>query len=174
MDLGLLILRVLIGSLLVAHAAQKSLGWFSGPGIDGATAIFDKLGQRPARAMVLVAVACESTGGVLVLTGLATPLGAAVCVGTMIVAGASMQRVSGSFWNATGGGEYPYVLAVVSASIGFAGAGSYSLDRVLSSPWYNPSATNAALIGLGVLVAAAVAATPTLLRSRTRTAAESS
>jgi putative oxidoreductase len=60
MDVGLLLLRLLLAGILLAHASQKALGWLSGPGVAGATAIFDKLGQHPPRAMVYLAVSCET------------------------------------------------------------------------------------------------------------------
>ena len=39
LDAGLLTLRVAVGATLFAHGAQKLLGWFGGPGIDGTTAV---------------------------------------------------------------------------------------------------------------------------------------
>lgn len=164
MDIGLAVLRALIGLVLLAHASQKGLGWFSGPGLEGATAIFTKLGQRPARTMVLVAIVCESLGGLLLLTGFATPLGAAICAGTMLVAGASMGRLSGQFWNAAGGGEYPYVLAIASGALAFTGPGAFSLDSALGLPWHDTTASTAAAIGGAAVLVALVAAIPPLAR----------
>ena len=50
MDVGLLILRLLLAFVLYAHATQKVFGWFSGPGLGGAAAIFEKLGRPQAAA----------------------------------------------------------------------------------------------------------------------------
>ncbi|MEA2608499.1 MAG: putative oxidoreductase, partial [Chloroflexota bacterium] len=34
-DLGLLILRGVVGLTLAGHGAQKAFGWWSGPGLEG-------------------------------------------------------------------------------------------------------------------------------------------
>jgi putative oxidoreductase len=49
MDIALLFARLLFGLGMAGHAVQKLFGWFGGPGIAGAGAIFEKLGFRPGR-----------------------------------------------------------------------------------------------------------------------------
>ena len=105
MDIGLLMVRLVVGALLFAHATQKLWGWFSGPGFGGATKLFHDLGQRPAPVMVRVAAGCELLGATLLVLGVATPLGVVVVVSTMLVAGASLCLLRNSVWNAAGGGE---------------------------------------------------------------------
>lgn len=166
MDVGLLILRILLACVLYAHATQKVFGWFSGPGLDGAAAIFDKLGQRPGRTMAVVAALCESSAALLLLLGAITPLGAAIAAGTMFVAGMSMVSMAGTFWNAAGGGEYPFVLAAASVVLAFTGAGAYSLDAAFDSPWYQAGDGSGVLIGIGAVGLAIVAALPPLVRMR--------
>jgi putative oxidoreductase len=48
-DLGLLILRLTLGTVFLAHGAQKAFGAFGGPGFTGATGFIGSLGFRPAR-----------------------------------------------------------------------------------------------------------------------------
>lgn len=165
MDAGLLLLRLILGGVLFAHATQKTFGWFAGPGLTGATAIFEKLGQRPARLMVIVASVCESTAAALLLLGLLTPLGAAVATGTMLVAGGSLNRLAGMFWNAAGGGEYPWVLAGSAGVLAFTGPGAVSIDHVIDAPWYAVSASESLTIGLIALAVAGLAAVPPLYRA---------
>ena len=43
-DAGLLIARIVFGSLIAAHGARKLFGWFGGPGLAAATGMFDSLG----------------------------------------------------------------------------------------------------------------------------------
>lgn len=170
MDLGLLILRLVVGAVLYMHATQKLYGWFSGPGLERAAALFESLGQRPGHRMVLLAVTCEAGGAVLVLTGLATPLGAAMLAGTMLVAGGSQTLVKGTVWNAAGGGEYPLALAAFAVTLGFTGPGRWSVDEAIGAPWVPHSNAAAAAIGLLVLAVAGVAGGAALIRTRTNLA----
>ena len=48
-DLGLLLLRLAIGGVVLAHGLQK-FGRLGGPGLDGISGYFASLGFRPARA----------------------------------------------------------------------------------------------------------------------------
>ena len=170
-DLGLLLLRIALVTILYMHATQKLFGWFSGPGLEKAGQIFEGLGHRPGRAMALLAATCEAGGSVLVLAGLATPLGAAALAGTMTVAGLSLTMAKGTVWNAAGGGEYPLVLATFAIVLGFTGPGRWSADYAIGAPWFPRSTAAAALTGIIVLVAAVVAATPPLIRTRALLAA---
>jgi putative oxidoreductase len=165
-DAGLLLLRLGLASILFAHATQKLLGWFSGQGIEGSVALFEKLGQRPGRVMVLAASACELAAGALLLLGALTPVGAAVGMGAMVVAGSSLTGLSQKFWNALGGGEYPYVLATCLAVIAFTGPGAIALDALLDAPWHDLGGGRAVLVGFGTVVLAVVAALPPLLNGR--------
>lgn len=128
---GILLLRLLLGLVLIVHAAQKSLGWFQGLGLATMAGAFEQLGLRPGRPMVLMASITEALAAISLLFGLLTPLGAAAAAGTMAVAGATSQLSAGSFWNARKGGEYPYVLAVLAIVLAFTGAGAWSLDARL-------------------------------------------
>jgi putative oxidoreductase len=171
MDLGLLLLRIALAAILLMHSTQKSLGWFSGLGLDKQGAVFHNLGHRPGRQMAMLAAICEATGAVLIVIGLATPLGAAVLAGTMIVAGMTLTMAKGTVWNVAGGGEYPLVLATVAVVLGFAGPGAWSVDAAIKAPWITHSNATAAITGVVVLAVALIAAAPPLLRVRTNLAA---
>jgi putative oxidoreductase len=148
MAVGLLLLRIVLGAMIIGHGAQKSVGWFHGPGSAGAAALFESWGIRPARQMVMLAAACEIAGGGLTLAGLATPLAAAMLVGTLIVA--SAPAVRNGIWAAHGGFELTFCYASMAAVLGFTGAGPYSLDRVTGLPyhtWYGAAALAAAAAG---------------------------
>ena len=170
MDEGLLLLRLLIGSVLLAHAAQKSLGWFQGQGLNIMSGIFESLGLRPGRVMVRTASIAEALAGLSLLLGLFLPLGAAAAAGTMAVAGAVSQLKAGSFWNAAGGGEYPFVLAAAASGLAFTGAGAFSADALLAErfPGLAPLLGGTAAGTAAVLLAAAAALVfLTLVRRRT-------
>lgn len=156
---GILLLRLLLGLVLLVHAAQKSLGWFQGLGLTTMAGAFEQLGLRPGRPMVLIASITEALAAISLLLGLFTPLGAAAAAGTMAVAGATSQLSAGSFWNAKRGGEYPYVLAVLGIVLAFTGAGNWSLDAWLTTayPQVAPFLGGTA-VGLAVVVLAGVSA----------------
>jgi putative oxidoreductase len=166
MDIGLLILRLATAAIFYVHATQKLFGWLTGPGLDKAGAGFEELGIRPGRQMAALAVLSEVVGATLVLIGLATPLGAAIMSGTMLVAGLSVSLAKGAAWHIQGGGEYPLYLAVVSAVLAFTGPGRWSLDRALGAPWIPKSEGAAVLIGVAASIVAGVAALVPIARAR--------
>jgi putative oxidoreductase len=157
-DIGLLLLRVVLGFVLFAHATQKLAGWFSGPGLQKAGAIFEALGQSPGRQMAVLAAGCELLAGVLLVLGLGTPVGAAIAAGTMLVAGGAMSAKARSRWNSAGGGEYPLVLALLAVCLAFTGAGSWSGDALLRTPWATAQGWDGVLIGLAAVALAILAA----------------
>src|SRR5580765_1363950 len=109
-DLGLLMLRSVVGLTLAAHGTQKLFGWFGGYGLAGTGGFMEQLGFRPGRRAALMAGLSETVGGLLLALGAATPLAAALIVGVMLVATFSVHWTKG-FFNHNGGYEYPLVLA---------------------------------------------------------------
>lgn len=140
LDTAILVLRLLLALILFAHASQKLFGWFGGNGLKKQAAIFESLGLSPGLAMVSMAVTMEIIAATLLALGLAVPLAALIGAGTMFVAGLTMHMSARAIWNSAGGGEYPYVLAVIATALGIAGGGSYSIDAILVSEWPSLSA----------------------------------
>src|SRR5260370_14829637 len=118
------------------------------------------------------AAGCERSGAILLAIGFATPLAAAVVAGTMLVAGASLTLLGRTFWNVGGGGEYPFALAAIAATIGFTGPGRYSIDYALSMPWSDRGELVAALLGAGALALAFVVAAVPISRAQRNLARE--
>lgn len=130
MDLGILLLRLVIGGILVGHGAQKAFGWFGGPGFTGTKGFMGgMLRFRPAGFWAAVVIAAELGGGLTFAAGLFNPLGALAIIAAMLVAAyvAHWPR----FWVTNGGIEYPLVLIAAAAAVAFTGAGAYSLDAAL-------------------------------------------
>ena len=127
MDVGLLILRVVVGLLMIGHGTQKLFGWFEGPGLEGAGGFFDSLGYRPGKPHATLAGVTEAGAGVLLVLGLLTPLACAALVGVMVnvILAAHAQK---GLWNTKGGFEFPLVLLASAAALAFTGAGDVSLD----------------------------------------------
>jgi putative oxidoreductase len=128
MDLGLLIVRLVVGLLFAGHGAQKLFGVFGGAGIDGTAGMFDKIGLRPGALQARAAGTAEFLGGLLLAPGLFTPFAAAALIGVMTTAVITVHAPNG-IWNANRGYEYNLVLASVVFALSAIGAGAWSLDN---------------------------------------------
>jgi putative oxidoreductase len=129
-DLGLLIVRLIVGLAFAAHGAQKLFGWFGGYGPKGTGGWFDSIGIKPG---VLAAVAVgivEFFGGILFAAGLFTVVVAMLLAATMVVAIVKVHAKNG-FWNTSNGYEFNLVLIAIFIAVALIGAGSYSLDALL-------------------------------------------
>ena len=83
LDIGLLVVRLVVGLTFAAHGAQKVLGWWSGPGFAGWTGAMTRMGLRPAPLWAALSTAIELVGGLLVVVGLLTPIASAVVVAVL-------------------------------------------------------------------------------------------
>jgi putative oxidoreductase len=131
MDFGLLVLRMTVGLTLAAHGAQKLFGWFGGHGPAGTAVVLETLGFRPGRPHAYMAGGVEAVGGVLLVLGFLTPVGAALTISVMVVAAVS-AHVKQGFFLTDGRYEYTLMIGAVALSVAFTGPGAFSLDHALS------------------------------------------
>src|ERR1700682_1124116 len=96
MSTGLLVARLVFGTVMAAHGAQKLFGWFGGYGIAGTGGFFESVGFRPGRALALAAGIGETASGLLMALGLFGPIGPAVMLSVMVVA-SSLHWSNGLF-----------------------------------------------------------------------------
>jgi putative oxidoreductase len=129
-SLGLLITRVIFGSYLAVHGAQKLFGSFGGHGLDATGAGFESLGMKPGKAMAAIAGASELGGGVLTAAGIADPLGPLAIAGTMVVA-STVHRKQGPL-STNGGFELPLTNFAVATALLASGPGHLRLGPHLS------------------------------------------
>lgn len=130
-SVALLPLRLGAGTILAAHGAQKLFGWFGGYGLAGTGGFFEsQLGMSPGVFWAFNAGAAEFFGGLMLLAGALTRVGAALNVGTMAVAVFMVQR--NGFFADQGGLEFPLLLLAASATLLIAGGGGLSIDRALT------------------------------------------
>jgi putative oxidoreductase len=154
MGLGITALRAIVGTLFMGHGLQKLAGWFGGHGLEATGGAFEGLGLRPGKAHAAAAGLSETGGGLLLATGLLTPVGASAVTGSMTVAIAKVHAAKG-VWVTGGGYEYNLVLiAAVFATVAD-GPGRWSLDERLGVRANGPGWAIAQLAA-GTLGAAAV------------------
>jgi putative oxidoreductase len=142
--------RLILGSYLAVHGAQKLFGAFGGRGLHGTGAGFEAIGLTPGKHMAALAGASELGGGVLTAAGVADPLGPIMIMGTMAVA-ATTHRANGPL-AARGGFELPLTNFAVAAALAAAGPGRFRAGLRLPRPLILLTAT----VG-GTLAAASVA-----------------
>jgi putative oxidoreductase len=149
MELGLLVLRVVVGALFVGHGAQKLFGVFGGHGVSGTASFFDQIGLRPSRPHAIAAGVAETTGGILLALGLLTPLATVLLTAVMTAAILSVHLRNG-LWATANGYEYNLVMIAVAFALAAVGAGDWSLDDALG---LDVAGTRWALgaLGLGLL-----------------------
>ena len=148
MDIGVLLARVVFGSLMAAHGSQKLFGWFGGYGIAGTGGFFESLGFKPGRLFAAAAGFTEVVGGALLALGLLGPLGPAMIIAVMVVAIATVHWQHGLFAQ-NNGMEVPLLYAVAAAGLALTGFGAYSLDAALGLSW--PPSVIWVALALGLL-----------------------
>lgn len=130
LDLGLLMIRTMVGVVFVFHGAQKLFGAFGGPGMEGFTAFLTQLQVPAPAASAYLAAITEFAGGLALIVGAGTRLVAIPLVVTMLVAA---FKVHGSAFSAQAGGmEYALTLGVISAALALTGAGQWSIDALVA------------------------------------------
>ena len=126
-DLAALILRLALGTVLLAHG--RNHGWGSG-GLAGTASWFESIGLRPAKVHAAMSAYMEVACGVLLLLGLFVPFAAAAGVATMAVAFVTVHRKNGFFiFNPGEGYEYVGTVAFALAALAVLGPGKISLDH---------------------------------------------
>jgi putative oxidoreductase len=118
MDLGIALLRIVVGALFIGHGTQKLFGWFGGHGIEGTGGFMETLGYRPGRLHAVLAGTAEALGGLLLVLGLWIPLGAAAVIGVMVNAIGAVHADNG-LWVTENGYEYNLVLIMVAVALAF-------------------------------------------------------
>ncbi|MGZ4734311.1 MAG: DoxX family protein [Acidimicrobiia bacterium] len=130
---GLLILRVMVGIVMIAHGYNHI---FRGGKIAGTGRWFESLGMKPGVLHAWLASLTELGAGTMLVFGLLTPLAAAGVVGVMLVALITNHIKNGFFIFRPGEGyEYVLTLCMVGLAIGALGAGQWSLDDAIDLDW---------------------------------------
>jgi putative oxidoreductase len=154
LNLGLLILRVVIGPVFAFHGFAKI---FRGGRLEGTAGWFHGMGMRPGHVHARMAAAGELATGACLALGLLTPFAGLGLVGLMSVAFWTVHKGNGLL--VTGQGwEYNLVLGTIGVAVGTIGPGQWSLDNALGIDINGPAGLVISLVG-GVALAALVLGT---------------
>ena len=146
-DVGLLILRLVLGLTMAAHGLNK---FFGGGRIPGTAGWFESIGMKPGKFHATIAASTETAAGLGLAAGLLTPIPAAGFVSLMIVAAWTVHRANG-FFIVKEGWEYNLVLATTAVAVATFGAGRLSLDWVFfGKNWFDGWHGLAISLGLGL------------------------
>jgi putative oxidoreductase len=138
-DLGLMLLRVGLGALLIAHGLRKAFGWWGGQGLNGFEDSLADLGYQHAGILSYLATGTQIAAGALLVLGLFTPLAAAAALAYLVNALLAAAAAQGDFGGDSGyfddfpfflpeGHEFQITLIVVTVAIILIGPGRYGFD----------------------------------------------
>lgn len=139
------IARIMLGLVLFPHGAQKALGWYGGPGIEGTVGYLHGMMHIPVL-FVWLAIAAEFLGAIGLIAGFLGRLAAFGVACDMAVGAATAHMANGFFMNWSGqqkgeGYEYHLLALGLAAIVAVKGSGAFSIDRALTE--------RAALAGAG-------------------------
>jgi len=124
-------IRLALGAVMIGHGAQKVLGSFGGPGFEKFVSNPTPFGfMKPTWLWLGAAALSELVGGVLIVLGLLTRVGA------FSVACVMLTAVVGVHWGkffSPQGMEYPLSLLGMALGLLISGGGMASVDLALSS-----------------------------------------
>lgn len=124
-------IRLALGIIFIAHGSSIVFGAWGGPGLSKWAAFAPPFSfMRPAWLWMDAAALSQFIGGILVLTGLFTRVGALLLAAVMLVA------IFGEHWPAfflPKGLEFAMALLGISITLLMTGGGQASLDRLIGA-----------------------------------------
>jgi len=134
-DVTLLIVRVVLGSVMLAHGLQKTFGWFGGFGWTNTINYFTGTVGLPS-ILAAIIILIESVGAILLIAGVGARINALllviVIVGAFFVAHLPNGFYMNWFGNHKGEGfEFDILFWAIGILIVVKGAGRWSVDKWL-------------------------------------------
>lgn len=125
-------IRLGLGAVMIAHGAQKVLGSFGGSGFNAFISGNTPFGfMKPAWFWLAAAALSELVGGLLIVFGFLTRVGAFFIAATMLTAVVGVHW-TGGFFASNRGYEYPLTLLAMAIALMISGGGQASVDKGLS------------------------------------------
>ena len=123
-DLALLLVRLAVGVIFIAHGGQKIFV----TGLSGVGSGFAQMGIPAGEVVGPLVGLVEFMGGLAILMGLMTRLAAIAT--TIVMCGAiSLVHLPNGYFNS----EFPLALLITSMALAVAGGGAYSVDARLAA-----------------------------------------
>ena len=123
---GPAVLRLAVGTIFVAHGAQKLFGIWGGSGLSGTAQFMGTLGLGPGMLLAILVGLIEFAGGLMLILGALTLYASLALAVTMGVAIWKVHLANGFFLPA--GYEYNIVLLGALICLMLAGPGAFSID----------------------------------------------
>jgi putative oxidoreductase len=133
-NISLLVVRLTVAFVMLAHGVQKLFGWFGGYGFDGTMGLFTETIGLP-YIFALLIILTETIGMTLLLVGFLSRYFAASTI--LILLGAiSFHWPNGFYMNWSGaqsgeGFEFHILLIALAVMLTINGGGQYSLDQII-------------------------------------------
>jgi putative oxidoreductase len=132
-----LVLRVMLGTVMFPHGAQKVFGWFGGYGFAGTMSFFTDKMHIPVF-FAFLAIMAEFLGSLGLIIGLLTRVAAFGILCNMIVAIWMVHWPNGFFMNWFGaqkgeGFEYHLLAIAICLALLISGGGKWSVDRAIAA-----------------------------------------
>ena len=143
LNLGLLVLRLVVGPVFAFHGFAKV---FRGGRLEGTAGWFDSMGMRPGHLHARFAAFGELATGTCITLGLLTSFAGMGLVGLMAVAVWTVHKGHGLLVTKDGW-EYNLVLATIGVALATIGPGQWSLDNALGIDLNGPAGFAIALVG---------------------------
>ena len=129
LDLGLLLIRAIVGIVFVLHGSQKLFGAFEGPGIEGFSKVLETMNVPMPLVSAWAAALAEFVGGLSLLTGLWMRILLIPLFVTMMVA--SFVAHGDAFFLSNGGMEFALTLGLVVLGLMCTGPGRFSWNPMV-------------------------------------------